>query len=371
MRKAQIIGALVVVVAFTLAACAPKAAPAPAPAPLAPPVAVPAAPQGEWDKVLAAAKQEGTVTVYNVFGAVMGQALVEGMKKYGIKVENVGGIGTELELKIKTEQQAKAYVADVFVGGWVNQWNLSQLGLGQAVEVALPSLEEKDVWRMSPGKYDPRKSAYVINSSVDPTFIVNTDLVRPGEIQSWQDLLNPQWRGKMILQDPRPGAGPGTSGFFATMSLGEEYWKKVAAQGLVLIPSYDLTVQQVVHGEKALAIFPARSRVVPAVRAGAPIQIVHPKEGALWSINGVIIVKNAPHPNASLVLLDWIFTKEGQAAMGKALEASSIRKDVVPTWLTIREMRPEFFTLQENPTNLDPANSPKAAEVAKTIFGAR
>ncbi|MBM2832465.1 MAG: extracellular solute-binding protein family 1, partial [Dehalococcoidia bacterium] len=226
MKKVGFAITLFLVLGLVLAACAPKAALAPSPAPSQAPTASPAPALSEWDKVLAAAKKEGTVTVYNVFGAITGKAMEEGMKKYGIKVENIGGIGNDLELKIKTEQQAKTYFADVFMGGWVNQRNVVAQGFGQPVEVAIPSLQEKDVWFFHPGKYDPTKSAYIISTSLDAPVTINTTLVKQGEITKWDDLLNPQWKGKIVLQDPRVGSGPGTSGMAAALDLGEEFWKK-------------------------------------------------------------------------------------------------------------------------------------------------
>src|SRR3989304_5666027 len=72
---------LLAVLVLTLGACAPQPVSQPAPSPTA----------GELDKVMAAGAKEGTVTVYNVLGTQLNEALVQGMKKYGITVETIGG----------------------------------------------------------------------------------------------------------------------------------------------------------------------------------------------------------------------------------------------------------------------------------------
>ncbi|MBM2832711.1 MAG: Ferric transporter ATP-binding subunit [Dehalococcoidia bacterium] len=368
MRKLYVVGILLLGLILLVGACAPKAAPSPsAPSPSAPaPTAAPSL--GEWDKVLEAARKEGSVTIYNVLGTQLGEALKAGMAKQGIKVEVIGGVGGELELKIVTEQRAKANVADLFISGWTNTYNIAQTGNGQPVNVALPSLQEKDVWRIVPGKYEDTKVSYVFGTSITPSVIANTDLVRKGEITSWNDLLDPKWRDKMVMTDGRTGSGPGASGLWAWTTLGEDFWKKMAAQRITLQARYDIAVNQVAYGEKSIALFPAFSRTVAAIKAGAPVQIVHLKEGTSYYINGIAFVKNAPHPNAALVVLNWMFSKEGQAAIGKATDNYSVRKDLAEDWLRIPELNPGTFTFQEPPNNLDPEASPKGAEYAKKLF---
>jgi ABC-type Fe3+ transport system substrate-binding protein len=62
----------------------------------------------------------------------------------------------------------------------------------------------------------------------------NTDLVKPNEIRSYDDFLNPKWKGKIGYLDPRtPGAGESTWAFMWQIK-GEEYLKKLVAQDLFL-----------------------------------------------------------------------------------------------------------------------------------------
>lgn len=370
MRKIQFIGVLLVILALVLGACGKSApTPAPSPAPAPQPLPAPAPQPSGWDAVLAAAKKEGTVTLYNVLGNQLGDAIKAGMKQYGIDVQFVTGSGGEMELKVVTEQRAKAYVADVFDSGWNNINNIVKQGNAQPVTVELPSLAEKGVWRVDPGKFDSTKSAYAFGTSLTPSVVINTDLVRPGEITSWQDLLDPKWKGKMVMTDPRTGSGPGSSGMGAWLpKLGEDFFKKLATQNVSLLVSYNPVVDQVTYGDKAGALFPAFSRTVAAIQAGAPIQIVHLKEGVSYYINGVAFIKNAPHPNAAMVLLNWMFSKEGQAAIGKATNNDTVRSDVPETWVRIKELNPNMYTLLEPPNNLDPSYAQKAVEAAKKVW---
>lgn len=373
MRKLQIVGGLLLTLVLILSACAPKSTstPAPAPQPSPSPAPAPSPQAGSWDAVLAAAKKEGTVTVYNVLGSDLEQALRTGMKQYGVGVQTVGGTGGELELRITTEQRAKAYIADILISGWTNNANTVKAGYGQPTAAALPALGQTDVWRQNPGSYDPTKNTYVFGTGVNTAIIINTDFVRKGEIASWQDLTDPKWKGRIVMTDGRTGSGPGASPLNAWSVLGEDFWKKIAAQNPTMQVNYSLPVQQVALGEKAIGLFPNSTGVVPAINAGAPIQIVNPKEGTTYNIKGVGIVKNAPHPNAATVLINWMLSQEGQAAVNRALGGYVVRKDVTENWFTIPELNPKNFILLEPPTNLDPDASPKGGQFATKIFGPR
>ncbi|MDP2743883.1 MAG: extracellular solute-binding protein [Dehalococcoidia bacterium] len=369
------LGSIVLVFSLFLSACAPKATPpasgptAPGPAPS--PQPAPAAPASEWDRVLAAASKEGNIVLYNVLGTSWAPALTQAMAKYGIKVDVISGNGASLELKIVTEQQAKAWTADMFISGWTNNLNLLGKGFAQPVNEVLPELTAKDVWRLNPNMYDSTKAVWVFGTSITPSLIVNSDVVKVGEIRTWNDLLDPKWKGRIAMTDARPGSGPGTSGMFIFSSLGEEFWKKMATQGIAMHQSYDLPVSQVALGEKWMALFPAFSRTVAAIKAGAPVRINHLEGGTSYYINGVTVVKNAPHPNASLVVLNWMFSKEGQAAIGSATDNYTVRKDVQETWIRIPELNLATFTLLEPANNSDLAGPKKGTEFATKIFGAR
>lgn len=362
----------VVLFTLVLSACAAPKAPAPLSLPAQAPIpaASPAAPQSEWDKVLAAAKKEGTVTVYSTSANQLLEASREAMGKYGIKVETIGGSGGELVQRILTEQRAKANIADMLTSGWTNNVEIVEAGYGEPSNVALPALGDKDVWKVDPGKYDSTQSAFVFGMGLTPSLIINTDLVKPGEIQSWQDLLDPKWKDKIVMSDPRAGSGPAAGGIWVWAKLGEDYWKKLATQRPTMTVSAELPTQQVAYGEKYVAIFPNFLRVVSAITAGAPVQLVHLKEGTAYYISGVGRVKNSPHPNAALVLLNWMFTKEGQAAVGKSSGLFTVRKDVTEDWIRIRELRAGNYTLLEPAANF-PGYSQKGAEFARGIFGAR
>ncbi|MGH7770526.1 MAG: hypothetical protein ACREQP_23995, partial [Candidatus Binatia bacterium] len=69
----------------------------------------------EWERVVAAAKKEGQVTVY----VYQFEPVLEAFKKTypQIKVVAVTGTGNQLATRMLAERRADKYLADVFSGG--------------------------------------------------------------------------------------------------------------------------------------------------------------------------------------------------------------------------------------------------------------
>ena len=202
-----------------------------------------------------------------------------------------------------------------------------------------------------------------------PALLINSDLVKKDEVTSLYDLLDPKWKGKMVIQDPRV-AGSGNALLFALSGLGEDFWRKLAGQDPLMLTGAVQVVDRVVYGERRVAIGASGTRAAVSIRAGAPVEFVHVKEGTYSVTKGAILVRDAPHPNAALLLLNWLLTKEGQIAINKAAEHVPIRADIVPDWLhPIRRPSAAYKLLP--PVDTDPLYQEKANELAIKIWGKR
>src|SRR5262249_7346350 len=76
-------------------------------------------PQAEWDRVLAAARQEGSVVVNGPGGDIIRRKMVDGFTTAypGITLEWTGGTAPELAAKLEAERRAGVYALDVFIAG--------------------------------------------------------------------------------------------------------------------------------------------------------------------------------------------------------------------------------------------------------------
>src|SRR5437762_4866051 len=146
---------------------------------------------GEWKKVLDAAKKEGKVVVYN--GAVGTPALPKVgaafEAKYGIRMELLEARASELRERIRTEQAAGKVLGDVSHNGSTT----TALQLAENTFQPHGALPNGKLPVAPFASDDVRIPIYVIPYGI----LVNTEMVKPAdEPKTWKDLLDPKWKGK-------------------------------------------------------------------------------------------------------------------------------------------------------------------------------
>ena len=152
---------------------------------------------------------------------------------------------------------------------------------------------------------------------------INTELVAAKDApKTLQDLLDPKWKGKIAWTNDPTSAGP--PGFIANalISMGDEagmaYLRKLAAQKIVNVPaSQRVVLDQVIGGQYPLGLMTFNYHSVISAKDGAPVRWL-PIAPAIEVPNPGGLVKNAPHPNAGKLLLEYILSDEGQAVFRDA-----------------------------------------------------
>ncbi|HZU18626.1 MAG TPA: extracellular solute-binding protein [Candidatus Dormibacteraeota bacterium] len=152
--------------------------------------------------------------------------------------------------------------------------------------------------------------------------LYNTDLVKSSQApKSYAALLQPQWRGKVVITDPRQiGA---TSGLLIELVhyglVSDDFVQRFRAQNPVVVPHVPQVAQLVGGGEYPLAIPYGVQSVIQDRQQGAPEGLVLSlKEGAEIAHSPVGLLKGAPHPHAARLLEAWMLTPEGQRALATA-----------------------------------------------------
>lgn len=333
--------ALLIISGF-IAACAPTAAPqsstGPAVAPVAPVTSpsevkapVQSAEDAAWEKIIAAAKKEGYVTIYSYnFVGDVGIAISRAFKdKYGIKAEIVTGRGAEFLERIKTEQRTGKQDGDFTEGSQVHLMNMKVSGITISSK-DIPVLKEKDAWRSNPLAYDP--DGYLLGyyfSYYGP--FVNTNMIKPAdEPKAWKDLLDPKYKGKIIMNDVRV-SGQAYTAFVSLLSKGYltmDYIKALGKQDMIMTPNVPDAGRMLARGEAPIYAVGSTITLGPMVAEGAPIKPVPMQEGIVGTNVTASVIKGAPHPNAAMLFMNWLLSREGQEVAAKSKTALSVRKDV-------------------------------------------
>lgn len=351
----------IVLVIVVLAACTPKVVPpASSQAPTAPTtpasptsnVSPPTSQDPAWDKVVEAAKKEGKINFYNWYftegrgGRVLEQAFEA---KYGIEVSAIQGRGAEFTERLKTEKRIGQMVADVVEGSSLHMENMRLAELLKPT-MDIPVMKEKDVWHMVPNYHN--KDGYYMNyQRMFLTMFMNTNLVKPGEEpKGFMDLLDPKWKGKLIISDPVVSEIASRFVLYTSQKrVPDDFPTRLGRQQLIFDPSTPGAALKLAQGNASIAILLATLDVSNLVAEGAPIRVLDIKEGTMVDALSMGAVNNGPHPNATKVFLNYILSPEGQKLMADKSLSYPVRKGITANVPPAMQLEPS------NPLLIDPA----------------
>jgi iron(III) transport system substrate-binding protein len=276
-----------------------------------------AGPAGAVDqKMVDAAKKEGALTWYSTL--IINQAvrpMAEAFeKKYGIKIAFSRQTNSDVALKVLNEAKAGRVVGDVFDGA------LAVLPLMEAGDVAAYKPEAAKDYpadMKDPGGLWTTTHLYFLTTSY------NTQMVPADQApKTYEDLLDPKWKGNIAwTNDLTPNGPPGFIYNILTVmgeKKGMDYLRKLAAQKVVSIPgSQRVVLDRVIAGEYPLGIMTFNHHDAISAAKGAPVTWIR-MEPLVATNSTISVVKNAPHPNAARLFIEFVLSDEGQKVLADA-----------------------------------------------------
>ena len=167
-------------------------------------------------------------------------------------------------------------------------------------------------------------------------FMYNKKLVDEEDIpKSWEDLLDPKWKGKIAYADPN-NSGSSFMILSALLTLntdGEEYnWENIEKfidnlEGRILPKSSDV-YNGIANGDFAMGPT-MEEAVVRLINQGADVGIVYPEEGTVFITDAVALMKDAENPEAAKIFIDFVLSKKIQGYMVDNFLLRSIRDDII------------------------------------------
>jgi iron(III) transport system substrate-binding protein len=298
---------------------------------------------GEWEKIVEAAKKEGKIVLAIPPAAELRKEMEGTIKrKLGLEAELVLNPGPKNASRIAAEQKAGVHYFDALIVGTGTAVSLAHDNMLEPIEpfLVLPEVKDPKQWwggHIWEDNISTNRFLYSFLADVSTHGIwYNTSLVKPEDFRSFDDYLNPKWKGKIGFSDPRvPSSGQSIWSFMWELK-GEEFLKKLAQQDLFLTRDLRQLADALAKGKVSIAFGLGRSQTDPFISAGLPLKPVPPPKEGLPASNsfGVIgIVKNPPHPNATKVFINWFLGKDGQDWYGKLMENGTRRLDVDTKWL--------------------------------------
>jgi iron(III) transport system substrate-binding protein len=274
-------------------------------------------------KLIDGAKREGEITIYtSAQTSDLGPVVEAFEKKYGIRA-SVWRAGSEAVLnRALQEARAGRHTVDVIETNGPELESLHREQILQLVkspyhsDLIEPAIRPHGEW------VGTRLNVFVQ--------AYNTKLVKKEELpKTWEDLLNPKWKGKIGIEQEDSDWLAGIFG-----EIGEERGQKVFKQivdtnGVSVRKGHTLLTQLVASGEVPVALTVYNYKAEQLRREGAPIDWFT-IGNAIARPNGVGVSRQAPHPHAALLFYDFELSEEGQKIIAEREFVPTSRKIDTP-----------------------------------------
>jgi ABC-type Fe3+ transport system substrate-binding protein len=288
-----------------------------------------------WDELMTAAKKEGQVVVSACAGAT--ESLAKAFKRdTGIDITFVRGSNAELGSRWDAEVRSGRLTSDVRLSG---NSALPYAKEGYLVPIRdallLPNVTEAANWRNgallyldSDNKFLPVPAEYVAGFP-----LVNTGLIDAGSITKWSDLMKPEFKGKIASYDPLDSAGGAVAMYIAKLYGTDFLLKLYKDQEIVLSRDRRQLLEWVVRGTYPIVLGADAAAEIESFRAAgitsfAALTLTDGPGNLIGGCSVTSLPKEAPHPAAARVFVNWFLSKNGQEAYVAGTRQPSDRTDV-------------------------------------------
>lgn len=279
------------------------------------------------DGLYEAAKKEGKLVWYVAqFDADTAEKIAAAFRtKYpGVNVDVVRATTGVVFQRILQEASANVFAADVY--STPDEGHGAVLKSKGMLACYVPPDADRIVKGLQRADAD---GCYHITSAWLVLITHNSKAVKAADApKDWPDLLNPKWKGQIAIGHPAFSGSVATWVNQLTKTYGWSYFEKLEKQQPRVGRSINETVTVLNSGERRVAVgldvTTLKSRM-----SGNPIEVIYPSSGSVLMLAPSAVLKQAPHPNAAKLFLNFMMSQE----FSKVLAANAyhpIRSDVQP-----------------------------------------
>lgn len=266
--------------------------------------------EGGMDALIAAAKEEGALTVYGSCEEAYLSAACQNFEKlYGIKVDYQRLSTGEVYTKI--EEEAGNPSGDVWFGGTTDPYNEAT-----AAGLLEPYEAQNAVNLLSSTYRDADGNWYGIYKGILGFMVNKEELTRLGleEPKDWDDLLKPEYKGLIGMSNPSTA---GTAKLVINTMVqmkghdeAMEYFKELDKNIYQYTKSGSGPSKMVGPGECVIGIGFLHDGITQILAGYDNIDLVIPASGTSYEIGATAIFKGAKHPNAAKLWIEYALSPD-------------------------------------------------------------
>lgn len=284
-----------------------------------------------YDKIIAAAEAEGAVVIYaNTEHAAAEPILADFRKAFpNIRADYIEIKAADLFSRVTSEAAANALKADIV---WSSAMDLQFQMVDDGLAAAYASPEKGAI---------PKWASYgdaIYATTYEPVVMVyNSKIVSPQEMPDTRaglaDFLiknRERLKGKVTTYDPER-SGLGYFAISEDLKQGNQLWPLVKAFGATDAKFYTSTgtmLEKISAGEHAIGYDIIGPYAYLRAERDPNIKVVVPADFAVVLSRLAMITKQASHPNAARVFLDYLLSHRGQTVVANEAHLFAIRTDV-------------------------------------------
>jgi iron(III) transport system substrate-binding protein len=309
-------------------------------------------------QLIDAAKQEGKVVFYTSIelqtAEKIGKAFEAAYPGIGVQVERNGA--ERIFQRLAQERGSNIHAADV-----VEASDMTAL-LAWKREGWLAPFVPVDVAEKWPADQRDPDGYYATERFTLSPIAYNNKLVKPEDApNSFADLLDKKWTGKIVKAHPGYSGTIMTVTFELSRDLGWDYLQKLGQQRVMQVQSAAEPPKKVAQGERPVEADGGEYFLLQLRDQGGPIEPVYPSEGTPSIPGGAGIVVDAPHPNAARLFVSYLLSREGQQLLVDMAWLRSFHPDV--------KLKPGMKPLSDiKIMKADPAAQEKAVDTIKQKY---
>jgi iron(III) transport system substrate-binding protein len=252
---------------------------------------------------VAKAKAEGKLVWYTSTPIETGQKIV-GMfeKEYGIKVEMFRSGGSAILRRFQQEMDAGRVAVDVLTTSDPAAANaMTKKGLFVA-------FKPKNFDKIPDAAKDPNGFHVAQRLNMMTNYLRSDKIPAADEPASWDALLNPKYKGRMVMPDPSFSSLLVSVVGMTAKIKGWGYFEKLRQNDVMVVQGNQQVSDAIKRGERLIAVAALDSYAAEERAAGHQVKTLYPTDGVFVIPSPTSLIKGGPNPNAAKLFAEYMLS---------------------------------------------------------------